>query len=1083
MVRLMSASARRLVISSRAEARLEAARTWLAGLPADAEVLVLAPHAHAAAELVRSVVERHGSRFGIQRLTLDRLAAMLAAPELARRGLAPATSLSIAAVAARGAHRLAESGGAGRYAEVARRPGFSHALVRTFGELRAAGVAPEALRALPEGGDLAALVERIEAELAEVGLADRAAILLRAREAVERGAGPPVGVPLLLLDLALEQALEARLVAALAARAPAVLAVAPTGDASVARLEAALDARAEVATDSTPAGSLAALQSHLFEETGPKPAPLDDGVTLASWPGEARECVEIARGLLAEAAAGTRFDRMAVFVRSASSYRAHLEEALRRASIPVWFARGTTRPEPAGRAFLALLACAAEGLSARRFAEYLSLAQVPDPGDDGARGWAPPSHDLLPATLDGGGTRDEDALPAEAEGRDGTPRAPWRWERLLVDAAVIGGRERWQRRLDGLAQELEVQRHALVEDEARAGSLARIAGDLAHLRDFALPVIGLLAALPVRATWATWLECLRSLAAAAIRHPQRVNAVLAELEPLAPVGPVDLADVQHVLAPRLRDLTEDPARRPEGAVFVGPIEAARGLAFDVVFVPGLAERMFPAKLVEDPLLPDEARRALEGVPLAVQDARVATERMHLRIAAGAARRRLALSWPQLDLERDRPRVPSFYGLEALRAAEGRLPGFDDLRRRAESTAPARLGWPAPERAEDAIDDAEYDLATLARVDQRDAEASRGAARYLLGANPNLARALRARGRRWLKRWTVSDGLVDPDAEALAALGRHAMGQRSFSPTALENFAACPYRFLLQAIHRLQPRREADPLETIDPLTRGALFHEVQFDLLTALREEGRLPFDPARLEPAFERLNQVVDRVAAAYAERLAPAIPRVWTDGIEAIRTDLREWLRRSAEAPGGWVPHRFELSFGLADRRRPTEDAASVPDDVTVLDGVRLRGSIDLVEKRGDGTFRVTDHKTGKARVPDEAVVNGGQTLQPVLYALVAESVLGGPVESGRLYYCTADGDFTERVIPLDQVARHHAAQAAGTVARALERGFLPAAPVKDACRWCDYRPVCGPHEESRTARKPADRLAELDELRSLP
>ena len=35
------------------------------------------------------------------------------------------------------------------------------------------------------------------------------------------------------------------------------------------------------------------------------------------------------------------------------------------------------RPHPAGRAFLALLACACEKLSARRFAEYLSLAQVP----------------------------------------------------------------------------------------------------------------------------------------------------------------------------------------------------------------------------------------------------------------------------------------------------------------------------------------------------------------------------------------------------------------------------------------------------------------------------------------------------------------------------------------------------------------------------------------------------------------------------------------------------------------------------------------------------------------------------------
>ena len=33
-------------------------------------------------------------------------------------------------------------------------------------------------------------------------------------------------------------------------------------------------------------------------------------------------------------------------------------------------------------------------------------------------------------------------------------RAPWRWENLLVDAAVIGGRERWERRLAGLAREL-----------------------------------------------------------------------------------------------------------------------------------------------------------------------------------------------------------------------------------------------------------------------------------------------------------------------------------------------------------------------------------------------------------------------------------------------------------------------------------------------------------------------------------------------------------------------------------------------------------------------------------------------------
>ena len=81
-------------------------------------------------------------------------------------------------------------------------------------------------------------------------------------------------------------------------------------------------------------------------------------------------------------------------------------------------------------------------------------------------------------------------------------------------------------------------------------------------------------------------------------------------------------------------------------------------------------------------------------------------------------------------------MPSFYALEALRAAEGVLPGFDELSRRAETFGEARLGWPAPARPADAIDAAEYDLALLAAL-EGDEAASRGAARYLLGANPHL----------------------------------------------------------------------------------------------------------------------------------------------------------------------------------------------------------------------------------------------------------------------------------------------------------------------------------------------------------
>jgi RecB family exonuclease len=77
--------------------------------------------------------------------------------------------------------------------------------------------------------------------------------------------------------------------------------------------------------------------------------------------------------------------------------------------------------------------------------------------------------------------------------------------------------------------------------------------------------------------------------------------------------------------------------------------------------------------------------------------------------------------------------------------------------------------------------------------------------------------------------------------------------------------------------------------------------------------------------------------------------------------------------------------MLFGLPAHWRPTTDPASVTEAIKVLSGARLRGSINLVERRADGALRVTDHKTGKARVPEGAMVWGGQPLQSVLYGLL--------------------------------------------------------------------------------------------------
>ena len=51
---------------------------------------------------------------------------------------------------------------------------------------------------------------------------------------------------------------------------------------------------------------------------------------------------------------------------------------------------------------------------------------------------------------------------------------PIGWEKLLVDAAVIGGRDRWARRLRGLRAELQAQlRRSEREDESHRAHIER----------------------------------------------------------------------------------------------------------------------------------------------------------------------------------------------------------------------------------------------------------------------------------------------------------------------------------------------------------------------------------------------------------------------------------------------------------------------------------------------------------------------------------------------------------------------------------------------------------------------------------
>jgi CRISPR/Cas system-associated exonuclease Cas4 (RecB family) len=726
-------------------------------------------------------------------------------------------------------------------------------------------------------------------------------------------------------------------------------------------------------------------------------------------------------------------------VRSVDNYRGYLEEALARAQIPAHYAAGVNRPDPHGRAFALLLRCADGGLSLRRFAEYLSLAVMPRVDEDNA-----------------------------------APVSPRYWERLLMQAQVGGQSATWHKQLTQLAARWQDELQLLAADAAQRDTRTSQLAALQALTSFAVPLLGRIEALPVRARFASFRELLSELAEHALREPVQVQTLLAELSPLDTTE-LGRRELFQLLAPHLQSLIVASEGSGAGKLQVLPIEEARGRSFERVFVVGLAEKLMPPRIREDPLLPDAVRLQLSDALVRTPE-RVAQERLALRIAAGAASEHLQLSFPRFDAEQGRPRVPSFYGLEVLEAVDGRLPAWSELGERAAQGAAARLGWPAPEEPERAIDDAEYDLAMIARA-RGDEAARTGALRYLLGTNAHLARALRFRWRRWeLQKYGAADGFVVSD-DGVRALLHAFLEEHSYSPSALEQLSVCPYRFYLRNIARVSAPEPPSSSAALDARERGVLFHKLMHETLTALERENAT-LDPEVAEAALER---ALSQLQAERTERLDPSRARLVELELRSLRHDLHAILRDQAK-DSAWAPRESELQFG---------------GQVNVA-GLRLSGAIDLVEQSTSASerplLRATDFKTGRMhaelehdRPKGRFITAGGHILQPLLYALALEQLYPeADISAGRLYYCTRQEQFESFVVELNERTREVATPLAQNAAEMLTQGFLPAAPERDACTRCEYQVICGPDEAARVERvkqRDAGRLRSLSQLRRLP
>ena len=395
---------------------------------------------------------------------------------------------------------------------------------------------------------------------------------------------------------------------------------------------------------------------------------------------------------------------------------------------------------------------------------------------------------------------------------------------------------------------------------------------------------------------------------------------------------------------------------------------ARGRIFRTLFVLGMNDKVFPRYVREDPFLRDRQRTVLESTLGYKIDEKLAgheEERLLFELLSRSATNRLYLSCQRAD-ETGRVMAPS--GFVAIAMCDPRFVG------QPEQSVPRRLTQRISKQPsiQDLLPAEELALGCLLQgQDVLPVLDTIGRDRPLFERGLVTLEAVEQE----FPELGPFDGMIGTQASELPAVT-----ERSFSPTALERYATCPFQYFAEKVLRLEPvrRLQQNPLP---PLTIGTLVHaslRLTYGRLVSLQWP-----DSSLTEVRVQStVQEAVTETFATHAASQGTGHALLWTLAREqvtelvtaAVSADHVEYLAT------GFRPVAFESSV-----------QGIVPLESDSLSGsLKIHGTLDRVDYRADPpALRIVDYKFKQGN--DISAVDRnlalsavrGLRLQPPLYA----------------------------------------------------------------------------------------------------
>jgi len=334
--------------------------------------------------------------------------------------------------------------------------------------------------------------------------------------------------------------------------------------------------------------------------------------------------------------------------------------------------------------------------------------------------------------------------------------------------------------------------------------------------------------------------------------------------------------------------------------------------------------------------------------------------------------------------------------------------------------------------------------------------------------------------------------------------------RGISPTALESFGICPFKYFMGKVLELESLEEPEKIDVIAAVDLGSLYHGILKDFYGHLLQKGYFHKKTEEIKP-IELLHGIAQKYFTDIERQIPIPYPILWENKKEEILDYLTKFvtwdLNRIEQT--GYIPAYLERKAHLSAQDELVK-LISVSSKQGKASELTFKGKIDRIDLKSMGnatSYRVIDYKSGKYSKENllKPAIRG-QKLQLPFYIVMAERLLSEEIKKGRIpqgQTSLEDASFVyiaqdmedkkgqkgtpEKTIK-DADWKDSQGQCWETVREFLSyirEGIFPISPTEDAqkCEWCEFATVCRKGHQPQKFRLEQDaRLKKYREISNL-